>query len=640
MDKEINVMKERKVWDLVDHPDNIKILENRWVYTIKYDENNKIVRYKARLVARGNTQLRGESFDEVFQEYKLELSKVKSLKLRCYSDTDFATNRDDRVSMGGFITFIDETPISSRTFKQKSVSLSTMEAEYVSLTEAAKEFIWLKNVIDNKSLNLELSENVMFCDNQAAISFSKSPVENYRTKHIDVRYQFLRNLIYDKIHQKISGDLLRKRIFQENEGSLSDTKYHKCYPFIRFCKITGTNVVGYLNANDLHISSPPTYDVNFKWSACFLQIVVFCVASSVLEKSVHHVIVFIRALKVLTHVDTCCFKLKFYRKDLIDEHKIFGMSSRHHIDDFMRGRIIGKIEEGRKITDVAREFDIAQSVVSRLWKSFKTTGMCVVDGTAQQVANQFLAASGEQISRKTVARRLRGEGLYARRPVVCVPLTRQHRTARLQWCREHHNWTEQNWACVLLSDESRFSLSSDCRRQLIWRESDTAYRPENIQEKDRYPTCSIRVWAGIMINGRTRLHVVANGTMTGQRYIEVLLPHVRLFRGAVGDKFVLMDDNATCHLTLAVQDCLDSEGIQRLVWPARSPDLNPIENVWDALGRQVAGRNYPLTNKNTLIRALTEEWDKLPQQLLDNVVQSMVRRVECCITLHDGHILY
>ncbi|GFX40253.1 retrovirus-related Pol polyprotein from transposon TNT 1-94 [Trichonephila clavipes] len=66
IDKEINVMMERKVWDLVDYPDNIKILENRWVYTIKYDENNKIVRYKARLVARGNTQLRGESFDEVF----------------------------------------------------------------------------------------------------------------------------------------------------------------------------------------------------------------------------------------------------------------------------------------------------------------------------------------------------------------------------------------------------------------------------------------------------------------------------------------------------------------------------------------------------------------------------------------------
>ncbi|GFX77981.1 transposable element Tc1 transposase [Trichonephila clavipes] len=144
-----------------------------------------------------------------------------------------------------------------------------------------------------------------------------------------------------------------------------------------------------------------------------------------------------------------------------------------------------------------------------------------------------------------------------------------------------------------------------------------------------------------MINGHTCLHVVVNGTMTGQRYIdEVLLPHVRLFRGAVGDKFVFIDDNATCHRTLAFQDCLDSEGIQRLVWPARSPDLNPIENVWDALGSKLLVKTVLRQKKSTLIRALTEEWVKLPQQLLDNVVQSMVQRVECCITLHGGHIPY
>ncbi|GFW20109.1 hypothetical protein TNCV_2320501 [Trichonephila clavipes] len=130
---------------------------------------------------------------------------------------------------------------------------------------------------------------------------------------------------------------------------------------------------------------------------------------------------------------------------------------------------------------------------------------------------------------KNCSQTFEGGGLYARRPVVCVPLTRQHRTARLQWCREHHNWTEQDWACVL-SDESR------------------------------------------------------------------IVQTARVFNVSYGQR--------------------------------RSPDLNPIENVWDALGRQVAGRNYPPTNKNTLIRALTEEWDKLPQQLLDNVVQSMVRRVE------------
>ncbi|GFY19658.1 retrovirus-related Pol polyprotein from transposon TNT 1-94 [Trichonephila clavipes] len=167
MDKEINLMKERKVWDLVDHPDNIKILENRWVYTIKYDENNKIVRYKARLVARVNTQLRGESFDKVISPvinftivrlffticvclWKWTHIQVDITNAYLYANldtviymkqptgyeidnnkvySDFATNRDDQVSMGGFITFIDETPISWRTFKQKSVSLSTMEAD-------------------------------------------------------------------------------------------------------------------------------------------------------------------------------------------------------------------------------------------------------------------------------------------------------------------------------------------------------------------------------------------------------------------------------------------------------------------------------------------------------------------------------
>ncbi|GFU76498.1 transposable element Tcb2 transposase [Trichonephila clavipes] len=242
------------------------------------------------------------------------------------------------------------------------------------------------------------------------------------------------------------------------------------------------------------------------------------------------------------------------------------MSSRHHIDDFMRGRIIGKIEEGRKITDVAREFDIAHSVVSRLWKSFKTTGMCsrrhgevVLEVRRLQKTDISSYQQKEQAHHssaggKSVSCCLRKADL----PKNCcqttvLPVCNGVVSITIGLNRTGHAYYSQI--------ESRFSLSSDCRRQLIWRESGTAYRPENIQEKDRYPTCGIMVWAGIMINGRTRLHVVANGTMTGQRYIdEVLLPHVRLFRGAVGDKFVFMDDNATCHRTLAVQDCLDSEG--------------------------------------------------------------------------------
>ncbi|GFX68120.1 transposable element Tcb2 transposase [Trichonephila clavipes] len=138
-----------------------------------------------------------------------------------------------------------------------------------------------------------------------------------------------------------------------------------------------------------------------------------------------------------------------------------------------------------------------------------------------------------------------------------------------------------------------------------WKDRRRAKNNRCCQEFDIAHSVVLRLWKLFKTTGMcSRRH--------GRGRVRILLPHVRLFRGAVGDKFVFMDDNSTCYRTPAVQDYLDSEGIQRLVWPARSPDLNPIENVWDALGRQVAGRNYPPTNKNTLIRALTEEWDKLP----------------------------
>ncbi|GFV71399.1 hypothetical protein TNCV_4051031 [Trichonephila clavipes] len=101
-----------------------------------------------------------------------------------------------------------------------------------------------------------------------------------------------------------------------------------------------------------------------------------------------------------------------------------------------------------------------------------------------------------------------------------------------------------------------------------------------------------------------------------------------------------MDDNATCHRTFAVQDCLDSKGIQRLVWPARSPYLNPIENVgmlWggkllvETILRQTRTPSSVHSQRNG-INCLNSCWD--------NVVHSMVRRVGCCITLHGGHIPY
>jgi len=136
------------------------------------------------------------------KDLMLDLSGVQNLNIQCYADADFAANRDDRISLGGNILFVDRAPILWQTRKQKSVALSTMESEFMALTEASKEIVWivriLKECSDNKIISNEIIP-ILFCDNESAINFSKSSIENHRTKHIHVRYHFLRNLVLEEL---------------------------------------------------------------------------------------------------------------------------------------------------------------------------------------------------------------------------------------------------------------------------------------------------------------------------------------------------------------------------------------------------------------------------------------------------------
>ncbi|GFX95796.1 transposable element Tcb2 transposase [Trichonephila clavipes] len=151
------------------------------------------------------------------------------------------------------------------------------------------------------------------------------------------------------------------------------------------------------------------------------------------------------------------------------------MARRNPLDDFTRGRMIEKLEEGRTVTSVAAEFGINKSVVSRAWKAFQTTGAAVkkVGGgrprtttagddryiilqakrgrrqSASVIAQQLSTATGRQVSRFTVARRLHKGGLFSRRPKRCLPLKVDHPRHRLQWCRGHKNWTTVKESCPL-----------------------------------------------------------------------------------------------------------------------------------------------------------------------------------------------
>ncbi|GFT92124.1 transposable element Tcb2 transposase [Trichonephila clavipes] len=212
------------------------------------------------------------------------------------------------------------------------------------------------------------------------------------------------------------------------------------------------------------------------------------------------------------------------------------MSQQRDLPESMAWRVIGRLESGQTQRSVADAVGVARSVVARLWNRFQETG---------NLQRQLLLATGRRVSSQTVRNRLLEGGLYARRPMICIPLTPRHRAARRRWTAEHRDWEQHDWSEVLFTDESRFSLECDTRRVLVWRDRDTRNNPAFVRERSQYRRAGWMVWDGINIGGRTDLHIIRNGTLTGRRYAdEILRPHVIPYAGAIGDSFVFQDDNA------------------------------------------------------------------------------------------------
>ncbi|GFU29505.1 transposable element Tcb2 transposase [Trichonephila clavipes] len=220
------------------------------------------------------------------------------------------------------------------------------------------------------------------------------------------------------------------------------------------------------------------------------------------------------------------------------------------------------------------------------------------------------SATGTTVSNQNVRNRLHGVGLYARRPMVCVRLTSRYRRDR----REH--------IFICMDRGSRNN-------------------PAFVHESVRFCGGGVLVYGGISIDGRTDLYIIRDGPLTARRIRdEILRPIVVPYAAAIGEDFILMDDNSKLHRAILVEDSLFEEGIVRMEWPAWSTDMNPIEHIWDALGRRVAGRQPPPQTLQELERALLEEWDKIPQLVINSLIYSMSQRCSTLLAVRGNHTSY
>ncbi|UYV76992.1 Transposase [Cordylochernes scorpioides] len=239
------------------------------------------------------------------------------------------------------------------------------------------------------------------------------------------------------------------------------------------------------------------------------------------------------------------------------------------------------------------------------------------------------------ISTRTISRRLVANGLHSCRPLRRLPLTPPNRRQRLEWCRARSTWMTE-WHRVVFSDESRFCLSSDSRRVRVWRRRGERSNPAAIVERPTVRQRGIMVWGAIAYDSRSPLLRI-QGTMTAQRYVDDVLRPVTLPYLQGVPNALYQQDNARPHTARISQKAL--QDVQMLPWPPYSPDLSPIEHVWDIIGRRLHALPQP-RSEDELWQMVEREWRAIPQDAIRTLIDSLPRRVAACIAVRGGPSCY
>ena len=146
------------------------------------------------------------------------------------------------------------------------------------------------------------------------------------------------------------------------------------------------------------------------------------------------------------------------------------------------------------------------------------------------------------------------------------------------------------------------------------------------------------VWDGISHRARIDL-VTVHWNLNAMRYCNKIVQPALLTFLRQGHATIFQEDNARCHVARHTMDFLQANNVIVLDWPARSPDMSPIEHLWDHLGRRVRERN-DVNNVRDLERVLHEEWTRIPMAVVRRLISSTRRRCGAVIDSNGGHTRY
>lgn len=317
--------------------------------------------------------------------------------------------------------------------------------------------------------------------------------------------------------------------------------------------------------------------------------------------------------------------------------------------------IINGHKDGMSYAQLGRQFSLSKSAVHAIVSRFQTRGgvvkaystgrprrttkrqdmlivrMSAADPrlTSVDIHRDLVTFHGLQASSKTIQRRLVSAGLDGRRPAQKPFVSAKNRKARLNFAKSHLSWTLEDWRKVIFSDESKFLLFGSDGIKYVRRPKGKRFDPRYQLPTVKYGGGSVMVWGAFRYGHIGPLHLI-DGIMDRHIYRDilqnVLLPYARQVKRR---GWIFQQDNDPKHTSAVVKDFIAANRIKLLEWPSQSPDLNPIENLWQELEHRCIG--LKAKNQEDKFRQLQEKWSEIPVETLNHLIESMPRRCQAVI---------
>lgn len=301
---------------------------------------------------------------------------------------------------------------------------------------------------------------------------------------------------------------------------------------------------------------------------------------------------------------------------------------RHWIERYdQTGEVKDELRSGRpRMTDEAMDTAIVGS-------AYVENNFCTPRGLKRKY--QF------EPSARTIDRRLREANLFGRVARHKKRLTDEEKRARLSFAQGYLHMTVEEWMKIMFADEKKFKGDGFMGQVWVRRPPGEADNPAYQVPKLPHPV-KLNVWGCFCGRGLGYCYIF-NENMDGKLLKKILGTHLKEsaelhFEQDPPELWRLLQDNDPKHKSVLVRNWLFSNGISMLEFPAYSPDLNPIENLWNDMARRVEAR--PASTVEELQDVIAEEWERTSLAYIRKLARSMPERCQAVIDAHGDHTKY